>query len=89
MVKTPLFLIGCLMFLPASKCMGPEIQLVSPRIPNELREPVPVPDRDASTLKDIGLLLVDYDEALGDANSKIVATDEILTKFEAKIAAPQ
>jgi len=36
------------------------------------------------TLKDVTLLVVDYDEALTEANSRISATDEILTKFEAR-----
>ena len=61
--------------------------LVSPTIDAELRTPVPVPDREVRPisdggLQDIGLLLTDYDEALGDANGKIVAIDETLTDFE-------
>lgn len=61
--------------------------LVSPTIDAELRTPVPVPDREVRAiadggLQDIGLLLTDYDEALGSANGKISAIDETLTNFE-------
>jgi len=62
------------------------VRLISPTIPAELRQPVPAPDREARTLRDVGLLVVDYDEALTRANSKILATDKILTTFETRIA---
>lgn len=72
-----------------SGCWGTTTRLVSPNIPAELREPVEKPVREVSTLKDVTLVLVDYDEALTEANSRIVTTDEILDKFEARIANAQ
>lgn len=74
------------MFLSA--CGPVQTQLISPPIPNELLAPVPAPARDARTLRDLGLLVVDYDEALSAANSKIDAIAEIVTRFKARIAAP-
>jgi len=88
MAKTLTCLIGCVLLLSA--CDPTQtVKLVSPAIPGELLQPVPVPDREADTLKDVGLLLVDYDEALGEANSRIEATGEIVRAFEARIAKPQ
>ena len=85
MVPKLIFLTGCVMSL--SGCPGARTtQLLVPSVPTELRTPVPVPDREAENLKDVGLLLVDYDEALGEANSKIVATDEILARAEERAA---
>lgn len=66
-------------------CEPQTVNLVTPRIPSELLEPVPVPDRQTDTLRDIGLLIVDYDEALGEANSKIEATAEIMRRFSEKV----
>ena len=61
-------------------------RLISPAIPAELLEPVPVPYRPAETLKELGLLVVDYDQALGIANSKIEATGEIIDRFNKRIS---
>lgn len=72
-----------------SGCLGQTTRLVSPQVPHELRQPVPEPQREVATLKDVTLVLVDFDEALTEANSRIVATDEILTAFEARIANAQ
>lgn len=60
-----------------------------PEVPEELRQPVAVPSRevrplDKGGLDDIGLLLVDFDEALGAANSNIVAIDAILIDAKEK-----
>ncbi|MEQ3626006.1 MAG: hypothetical protein ABNH26_08865 [Celeribacter sp.] len=52
--------------------------LRAPEIPADLLTPEPVPARPAETLADVGLLLVDYDEALGRANGKISAIGEIV-----------
>lgn len=51
---------------------------VSLLIESELMEPVPVPEREIRPLssggaEDIGLLLTDYDESLGLANSRLRA----------------
>lgn len=62
------------------------MKLISPSIPADLLEPVPVPDRETKTLKDFGLLVVDYDQSLKEANSKIAATSEIVGKFNERIA---
>lgn len=74
------------MFLAA--CAPERTQIISPPIPNELLAPVPAPARDARTLRDLGLLVVDYDEALSVANSRIEAIAEILARFRARIAGP-
>lgn len=70
-------------------CDPVPVRLTSPSVPSELRQPVPKPDRPVQTLKDVTLLVTDYDEALTEANSRITATDEILTAFEQRIAAAQ
>ncbi len=61
-------------------------RLISPAIPAELLVPVPEPTRQATTLKDLGLLVVDYDQALEQANSKIEATGAIIAKFNQRIS---
>lgn len=71
-----LFLICCVTLLSACDPKT-EVVLRAPEIPAELLTPEPVPARPAETLADVGLLLVDYDEALGRANGKIVAIGEI------------
>lgn len=71
-----LFLICCVMLLTAC-APDPQVVLRAPEIPAELLTPEPVPARPAETLADVGLLLVDYDEALARANGKIVAIGEI------------
>ena len=63
-------------------------EILIPKVPNDLRTPEPKPDRQADSLKDVGLLLIDYDETLDRANGKIEDIDAILTAAEAK-AAPQ
>lgn len=85
MGKTLTYLIGCVLLLSACDTEQ-TVKLVSPKIPNELLEPVPVPDREARTLRDIGLLVVDYDEALSEANSKIEATKKIVVDFNQRIS---
>lgn len=59
-----------------------EYRNVTPDVPAELRTPVPVPERKAETLADVGVILTDHVEALGEANGKIVAIDNILTCAE-------
>jgi hypothetical protein len=72
-----LFLISCVMLLSAC-APDPQVVLRAPEIPADLLTPEPVPARPAETLADVGLLLVDYDEALGRANGKISAIGEIV-----------
>lgn len=47
-------------------------------IPDALLQPVPRPTREAKTVKDAGMLIIDYDQALGEANGQIVAIGEIV-----------
>lgn len=55
-----------------------------PVVPTELREPVPISDRQARTLRDLAVLATEHLDAAQRANSKIEAIDEILTAAEAK-----
>lgn len=88
MVKMQFCLIGCLLLLPA--CDPTQtVKLISPQIPAELLEPVAKPDRQVATLKDTGLLLIDYDQALSEANGKIEATGEIIASFNKRIEKAQ
>lgn len=80
-VMTPICLTTCATLL--SGCVG-ATQWVVADVPAELRQPVPVPDRPVRTLRDATLLIVDYDQALVEANSRITAIDEILTQAEAR-----
>jgi hypothetical protein len=61
-------------------------KLIVPDVPKELREPVPVPARQVTTLADVGVVLADHVEALDAANGRITATDCILKDAEAKAA---
>lgn len=42
-----------------------------PVVPDALLQPVPRPAREVRTLRDAGLLIVDYDAALAQANTQI------------------
>ena len=53
-----------------------------PDIPKQLRTPVEVEPRPIDGLKDVGLVLADYTEALGTANGRIEAIDCIWTAAE-------
>ena len=57
-------------------------------VPTALRGPCAKPEtpRRDTTLHAIGSLLIDYDEALGCANGKIIARDAILADAEARAA---
>jgi len=54
-----------------------------------LLEPVPVPTRSVDTFKDAAILLVDYHQALEQANSKIEATGEIIASFNKRISSAE
>lgn len=69
------FLIGSVLLLTACA------EVPKPLIPDALLRPVPRPMRTIETQRDAALLIVDYDEALAQANSQIEAIR--------KIAAPQ
>lgn len=71
-----------LLFLAA--CQTEYIPVI-PDVPIELRTPVSVPDREAATLKDVGIILTDHVQALDTANGRIIATDCILTAAEAGV----
>ncbi|MEM0935315.1 MAG: hypothetical protein AAGJ91_05350 [Pseudomonadota bacterium] len=47
-------------------------------MPEELRTPVPVPDRDPTNVRELMLLAAEAITAVQAANSKIAAIDEIL-----------
>ena len=70
-------LIGCAIFL-AGCGNDPAKIAVRQEIPADLLEPEPRPDCRIATVKDAGICIVDYDQALGRANGKIVATKEIV-----------
>lgn len=81
-------LLGSMIFLAG--CLEAPVEYVNviPDVPSDLRQPVAVPQREASTLKDVGLILADHVEALDKANGKIIATDCILTAAETGEEAP-
>ena len=60
-------------------------KLVAPQIDKELRTPCISEEREVKGLEDIGLLLVDITEDRDCANTKIVAVDDTLTKFEERV----
>jgi hypothetical protein len=72
-------LIICATFLAA--CQTEYVPII-PDVPAELRTPVTPPQRQAATLKDVGLIITDYVQSLDEANGKIIATDCILTAAE-------
>ena len=59
-----------------------ETVIVTPDVPEILRTPVTVPEREAETLADVGLILTDHVEALDQANGRITAVDCILDAAE-------
>jgi len=69
--------------LLASGCVKEiEYVRVTPDVPADLRRPVEPPPRKVETVSDIGLLLIDKDEALDQVNGQIAAIDCILTAAE-------
>ena len=58
--------------------------MLVPEVGEDLRTPCLVADREYETLTDVGLILTDYVEGLGCANTKIEAIDVILTDAEAR-----
>ena len=71
-----LFLTGCVIFLASCGNDQPQV-VVRPDIPKDLTRPEPRPECKLATLKDTGICIVDYDQALGKANGKLVAIREI------------
>lgn len=57
-----------------------ETRIIVPDVPEELRTPVPVPDRDPTNVRELALLAAEAITAVQAANSKIAAIDEILTQ---------
>lgn len=53
------------------------------QVPNELREPCEISDRQAVTLRDLALLATEHLGSAQCANGRILAIDEILTKAKA------
>jgi len=75
------FAITCAIFLSACERQIEYVPVI-PDVPAELRTPVAVPDRQAESLRDVGLILTDHVEALTTANDRISSTDCILTAAE-------
>ena len=71
-MRTYPLLIGSVLLLTACAEVAP------PLIPDALLAPVPRPTRPVVTQRDAALLIVDYDEALGRANSQIEAIRAIV-----------
>lgn len=63
-------------------CASPETRLITPDIPPDLRQPVPVPQRTVTGLRDVAILYTDTRQALDLANGRIIATDCILRAAE-------
>lgn len=70
-------LIGCVISLAACSNSEPERIVVKPEIPADLLKPEPKPACQIETLKAAGICIVDYHQALGRANGKLVAIGEI------------
>lgn len=51
-----------------------------PQIPDALLQPVARPARPVVTQRDTALLIVDYDEALGRANSQLAGIRKIVAR---------
>ncbi|NBT31689.1 MAG: hypothetical protein EBT13_07235 [Rhodobacteraceae bacterium] len=61
------------------------MDFVGPSVPDELRQPCELVEREYETLRDVALLLTDYAESVECANGRIVAIDAILTEYEAAL----
>lgn len=57
--------------------------IVSPRIPPELVEPVPISDRQARTLRDLSVLATEHLESALEANGRLAAVGQIVAEAEA------
>lgn len=73
-----LCLIGCAIFLASCGSKPTASIIVKPELPKDLTAPEPRPKCEMATMKDAGICIVDYDQALGRANGKIVAIEEIV-----------
>jgi len=61
-----------------------ETRLIVPQVSEDLRQPVPISDRQARTLRDLTVLATEHLVAAQQANAQIVAIDKILTCAEAR-----
>lgn len=61
------------------------VDLVGPRVPDELRQPCEVEARAYDSLRDVALILTDHVEGLECANGRLVAIDAILSEYEAAL----
>ena len=59
-----------------------QTKIAIPYVPADLRTPVQISDRKAKTLRDLTLLATEHLNSAQAANSKIIATDKILTAAE-------
>lgn len=82
-MRTFVLILGSLSFLSAC---GPETRTLVTVVPKELREPCPISDRRAETLRQLAVLATEHLQSAQCANGRIVKIDEILTNAES--AAP-
>lgn len=85
-MRTWLLTLGSGIFLTACGA-EPQTQLIATTVPSELREPCPISDRRAVTLRDLSILATEHLHAAQCANGRIKTIDEILTDAERKAAA--
>lgn len=84
-MRTWFLMLGSVLSLTACGA-ATQTKIVVPEVPRELREPVPISDRQAITLRDLTVLATEHLGSAQAANAKIVATDKILACAEARAA---
>lgn len=62
-------------------CAGTEFARVSPTIDEELLTPVPEPRLRGSTVRDLGILIVDFKQSLETANERICGVRDTVIAF--------
>jgi hypothetical protein len=63
-----------------------ETRVIVPQVSADLRQPVPISDRRAETLRDLSLLATEHLVSAQAANDKITTIDTILRCAEARAA---
>ena len=80
-MRTFVLILGSLAFL--SDCT-PQTRTLVPVVPTELREPCPVSDRRAETVRDLAVLAAEHLDTAQCANGRIAAIDTILRDAAAR-----
>ncbi|MEM6738930.1 MAG: hypothetical protein AAF646_02370 [Pseudomonadota bacterium] len=78
-MQTPLLTLA---FVTLFAGCATETRIIVPDVPEELRTPVPVPDRDPTNVRELTLLAAEAISSTQAANGKITAIDEILDDAE-------